>query len=83
MKIWICIGSSCHLRGSETIVKKFQKLIKERDMDAEIELIGSFCMGACSQGVSVKVEDEIYHIKPEEAEAFFCKVIAKEEDGCE
>ena len=67
MKIKICIGSSCHLR------------VKEQGMDEQIELGGSFCMGKCSRKVSVKVDDEIYHIGPEEVDEFFFKIIGKEE----
>lgn len=78
MKIKICIGSSCHLRGSEAVVKRMQELVKEYGMDEQIELGGSFCMGACSQKVSVKVNDEVYHIGPEEVDGFFDKMIRKE-----
>lgn len=79
MKIKICIGSSCHLRGSETVVKRIQELVKEQGMDEQIELGGSFCMGKCSRKVSVKVDDEIYHIGPEEVDEIFFKIIGKEE----
>lgn len=79
MKIKICIGSSCHLRGSEAVVKRMQELVKEQGMDAQIELGGSFCMGACSRKVSVKVDDEVYRIRPEEVDNFFFKTIRKEE----
>ncbi|KMZ55582.1 (2Fe-2S) ferredoxin domain-containing protein [Dorea sp. D27] len=78
MKVQICIGSSCHLRGSEAIVKTFGRLLKEEQMDAQVELCGSFCMGACSKGVSVKIGEDIYHVKPEDAEDFFHEVIQKE-----
>lgn len=78
MKIKICIGSSCHLRGSETVVKRMQELVKEQGMDAQIELGGSFCMGACSRKVSVKVNDEIYRIGPEEVDDFFFETVRKE-----
>lgn len=78
MKVLICIGSSCHLRGSEAVVKTFTKMIKQHKVSAEVELSGSFCMGACSKGVSVKVGENIYHVKPEDAEDFFEEVILKE-----
>ena len=51
----------------------------EQGMDEQIELGGSFCMGKCSRKVSVKVDDEIYHIGPEEVDEFFFKIIGKEE----
>lgn len=78
MKIKICIGSSCHIRGSEIVVKTFQQLAQSCGKDTEMELSGSFCMGACSPGVSVKVDEELYHVKPEEAEDFFRRIILKE-----
>lgn len=80
MKVQICIGSSCHLRGSESIVKTFTRLMKEQPEKVQVELCGSFCMGACSKGVSVKINDRIYHVKPEDAEDFFRQVIVKEAD---
>lgn len=81
MKVWICIGSSCHLRGSEELVKIFKQLIKDHEVD--VELLGSFCMGACSKGVSVKLKDKIYHVEPEHAEEFFREVIMEEAGRCE
>lgn len=72
MKVEICIGSSCHLRGSREIIEVFDRLAKQNRIDKKMDLCGSFCMGACSKGVSVRIdEDAIYHVKPEDAEAFF------------
>ena len=48
MTITICIGSSCHLKGSRTIIQKLEELITERQLNDKIELNGSFCMGECS-----------------------------------
>lgn len=67
MKVEICIGSSCHLRGSKDVIEKMQALIKAQGLEKDIELCGSFCMGACSKGVSVRVAGEnIYHVRPED-----------------
>ncbi|MEG0227627.1 MAG: (2Fe-2S) ferredoxin domain-containing protein [Lachnospiraceae bacterium] len=72
MKVEICIGSSCHLRGSKEVVTNMQALVKEFKMEKEIELCGSFCMGACSKGESVRVNEEnIYHVRPEDVRDFF------------
>lgn len=79
MKVFICIGSACHLRGSEAIVKTFQKRKEEVAKDLDIELCGSFCMGDCAaHKVSVKINDKIYRVTPEDAEEFFDNVIMKE-----
>ena len=45
MKITVCIGSSCHLKGSRQVVEKLQELIAEKELAGKIELAGTFCMG--------------------------------------
>ncbi|MDD3140747.1 MAG: (2Fe-2S) ferredoxin domain-containing protein [Lachnospiraceae bacterium] len=72
MEIQICIGSSCHLRGSQEVIRKLEELCKKNEVEATIELGGSFCMGACSKGVSICINREaIYHVKPEDVNDFF------------
>ena len=61
MTITICIGSSCHLKGSRTIIQKLEELITERQLNDKIELNGSFCMGECSNGVCVKMNCSAFH----------------------
>lgn len=82
MKVFICIGSSCHVRGSRQVIETLMKLTKEHAADVDIDLCGSFCMGACSKGVSIKIGEQIYHVKPEDAEDFFHEVIWKEAHKC-
>lgn len=58
MKIEICVGSSCHLKGAHDIVELFQQAIAKHHLDASITLAGSFCMGNCSdKGVSVRFNE--------------------------
>ena len=45
MIIQICIGSSCHLKGSERLVELFQDAIKDSGYYDEITLAGRFCTG--------------------------------------
>ncbi|MEE0674744.1 MAG: (2Fe-2S) ferredoxin domain-containing protein [Ruminococcus sp.] len=73
MNIQICVGSSCHLRGSEEVVALFQKAIEERDLEDKITLAGSFCIGRFNrEGVTVQVDDEIITgVKPETFDRFF------------
>ena len=80
MIIQICIGSSCHLKGSYELVEKFKAAIEAHDLDAEITLAGSFCTGKCNrEGVTVIIDDEVYTgITPEDFKEFFReKVLAK------
>ena len=79
MKITVCIGSSCHIKGSRQVVEELQRLIKENDLSEKVELGGTFCMGQCQQGVCVTVDGEFYSVTPENAEEFFnTAVIGKE-----
>ncbi|MDO4458778.1 MAG: (2Fe-2S) ferredoxin domain-containing protein [Clostridia bacterium] len=60
MIIQICVGSSCHLKGSEEIVELLQKYIQEKKLETEITLAGSFCIGRCNrEGVTIQVDDEV------------------------
>lgn len=72
VKITICIGSSCHLKGSRLVVEQLQEMIGKAGLKESVELAGSFCMGRCAEeGVAVTVNDEFFGVKPENVEEFF------------
>ena len=71
MKVTVCIGSSCHLKGSHRVVEKLKHLVSENGLSDKVELAGTFCMGQCQQGVCVTVDDAFHSVTPESAEAFF------------
>ncbi|MGN0295362.1 MAG: (2Fe-2S) ferredoxin domain-containing protein [Lachnospiraceae bacterium] len=71
MKITICIGSSCHLKGSRHIVRRLQHLVAGHDLKDTIELSGSFCMGKCQSGVNVTVDGRCYSVSPDTVDDFF------------
>lgn len=75
MKVTVCIGSSCHIKGSRQVVEQLQHLIGENNLGDKVELGGTFCMGKCQQGVCVTVDDEFYSLTPESVEEFFEKNI--------
>ena len=78
MKVTVCIGSSCHIKGSRQIVEQLQYLIAENNLGDKVELGGTFCMGKCQQGVCVTVNDTFHSVSPENVEEFFAKeVLAK------
>ena len=61
MVIQICVGSSCHLKGSQDIVELLQKAVTEYHLENEVTLAGSFCIGVCNRvGVTVQVDDDIH-----------------------
>lgn len=57
MNIVVCVGSSCHLKGSYDIIKGFQKLITSNNLEDVVTLSAAFCMGHCTQGVAVKIDE--------------------------
>lgn len=75
MKITVCIGSSCHLKGSRQVVEYLQNYIYENQLKDSIELCGAFCMGRCKEGVCVTVDDDFFSVSPETVREFCEKEI--------
>jgi len=71
MKVVVCIGSSCHLKGSREVVEKLQNLINDNDLKDKVTLSGKFCMGNCQNGVSVTVDGELFSVSLDTVEEFF------------
>ena len=78
MKITVCIGSSCHVKGSRIVVERLQALISENNLGDKVELGGTFCLGECQKGVCVTVDDTFFSVSPDTVDEFFNnEVIAK------
>ena len=75
LKITVCIGSSCHIKGSRQVVQQLQTLISENELGEKIDLGGTFCMGNCQQGVCVTVNDAFFSVTPESVGEFFKKEV--------
>ena len=72
MIINVCVGSSCHLKGSYDVIQKLKSIIEERNLENKIELKASYCLGNCSNGVSMNVDGEpIQNVTPENIEEIF------------
>ena len=72
MVVQICIGSACHIKGSYRVIQQLQELVEEHDLQGEVELMSAFCLGKCSSGVSVKLDDQpVDKVMPDQVEAFF------------
>ncbi|MGN0447527.1 MAG: (2Fe-2S) ferredoxin domain-containing protein [Acutalibacteraceae bacterium] len=77
MKVTVCIGSSCHIKGSRQVVESLQQLIIDNNLRDSVDLAGTFCMGNCQKGVCVTVDGELHSVSPETVEEFFSTVILK------
>jgi NADH:ubiquinone oxidoreductase subunit E len=56
--VTVCVGSSCHIKGSRQIIMRFNELLKEHGLEDRIELQGSFCMERCGEGLNWQIDDE-------------------------
>ena len=80
MVIEICVGSSCHLKGSHDVIELMQKAIADNGLENDVTLAGSFCTGKCNrEGVTITVDDVIYTgITKENFKEFFNdKILSK------
>ena len=73
----VCVGSSCHLKGSQDIVDLLERAVEEYKIEDDVVLSGSFCIGKCNRvGVTVQVNDDVHvGITRENFREFFKKNI--------
>ena len=71
IKVTICVGSSCHLKGSRHIIDSLKKLIADNGLEDKVDLAGTSCMGKCEQGVCVTVDGDFFSVTPATTEEFF------------
>jgi NADH:ubiquinone oxidoreductase subunit E len=68
----VCVGSACHLKGSYNVINTFQQLIEEHNLTNNVTVKAVFCLGHCTEGVSVKIDDgEVYNVSGATARKFF------------
>ena len=71
MKITVCIGSSCHLKGSHQVVEQLRELIGRERLGDRVELGGTFCIGRCQEGVCVTVDGTFHSVTVDTVGDFF------------
>ena len=75
MDVVVCIGSSCHLKGSRDVIQILERNIALNGLKDQVNLRGSFCMGRCQEGVCVTVDDKFFSVSPQEVASFFEKEV--------
>ena len=76
MTINICVGSSCHLKGSYSIIELMKEHLAINNLTDEVNLGAAFCLGKCTSGVSIKINDEVITgVCPENFEDIFKKYV--------
>lgn len=60
MIVYVCVGSSCHLKGSYDVIQLMKSTIEARQLQDKVEFKAAFCLGKCTEkGITIKVDDEI------------------------
>lgn len=79
MTIKICVGSSCHLKGSSEIVRRMKEKVEEHNLAGKVTLCGAFCSGGCdAPGVVVEVDGTVHNdVTPDGFDGFFNDEILK------
>jgi NADH:ubiquinone oxidoreductase subunit E len=77
IELCVCIGSSCHIKGSYNVIQTFQQLIEEKKLHDRINFKSSFCQKQCQHpGVAVSVNNEVYQVTAETAGDFFTREVS-------
>lgn len=72
MKVCVCVGSSCFLKGAYEVIKKFQQL--EITTNESLDLCGRFCNDQCMDGVVITIDEVLYtQVSAEDVEGLIKK----------
>lgn len=75
--VTICVGSSCHIHGSEEIINLLNQAIEKHGLDGEVIPLGGFCTENCNRnGVTIQVDDDTFTgVTPASFDKFFTEHI--------
>lgn len=59
VEVVICVGSSCHMKGSYRVVQTFKEMALEHGVSEEVHIKASFCMKNCVNGISTSVDGDL------------------------
>lgn len=80
--IQICVGSSCHIKGSYHVIQTYKQLIEKYDLSDKVELKASFCMKRCTGGVAATFDNEpVSNLTVQNCEAIFKERILGKDHG--
>ena len=72
----VCIGSACHIKGSYNVINSLQQLTEEYGLTDKVDTRAAFCLGHCTQAVSVRIGDgEVQSVSGATARDFLAKQV--------
>lgn len=86
MKISVCVGSSCHLKGSYDVIEVLKETVEKYGLSDKVELKASFCLGHCADGVTAGTDGGIFlhRLNKDNVEEIFvreCLPLIEKEEG--
>lgn len=76
ISIKVCVGSSCHLKGSSKVIQSLQQLIQSSAVEDRVELKVAFWLGRCTEAVSLMLpSDNVRRVLPTQINDIFNLVI--------
>ncbi len=58
VSLYVCTGTSCLSMSSDLLLERFEILIDEKNLDADVEVVRTGCLRFCGQGPLVIIEPE-------------------------
>lgn len=75
MEIKVCVGSACYVKGSHDVIEQLQQLIRDYHVEENVVLKAAFCLGHCTEAVSVTVNDSVYSVPKDKVNEFFIEQV--------
>ena len=55
LRVDVCVGTSCYLRGSQKMLEDVMNVIRDRRLEDQVEVRATFCFEKCQDGPTVRV----------------------------
>ena len=55
LRVSVCVGTSCYLRGSQKLLQKIMNYVREKDLENIVDVRATFCFEKCDNGPNIKV----------------------------
>ena len=59
LRVSVCVGTSCFVRGSEVLLHKLIEYIQSEKLEGTVHVEATFCMEHCDQGPNVRVGNQL------------------------
>ncbi|MCD5410051.1 MAG: NADH-quinone oxidoreductase subunit NuoF [Clostridiales bacterium] len=70
MHLLVCGGTGCHATKSDTLIKDLKKVLTDKGLENEIQVVETGCFGFCEKGPILKVyPDNVFYIEVQPSDA--------------